>query len=302
MNIAILGAPGCVGRNLIRKLLVSSQHRITASYRVKEEIPDIMMGHDTLNWKQVNLFDKSSTEEFLSDSEVLIYLVHSLDAKNFAKVDAQLANAAALGAKNAGIRKIIYLGGIIPEGQKLSPHLASRKKTGQILASYDVNVAEVRASILLATCSVSFLLVYYLAKRLPILVTPRWINSLCAPIALEDAVNLIEALITYNLNGHEIFEIGSNVVRYKELITLCGKYIRGYKNIVIPFPFLTLGMSSRWLQLLTGIPRNVGMALSEGLKNDTVPQYNRFREIIGREPISVESILQNLVEEMREKR
>jgi len=302
MNIAILGAPGCVGRNLIRKLLVSSQHRITASYRVKEEIPDIMMGHDTLNWKQVNLFDKSSTEEFLSDSEVLIYLVHSLDAKNFAKVDAQLANAAALGAKNAGIRKIIYLGGIIPEGQKLSPHLASRKKTGQILASYDVNVAEVRASILLATCSVSFLLVYYLAKRLPILVTPRWINSLCAPIALEDAVNLIEALITYNLNGHEIFEIGSNVVRYKELITLCGKYIRGYKNIVIPFPFLTLGMSSRWLQLLTGIPRNVGMALSEGLKNDTVPQYNRFREIIGREPVSVESILKNLVEEMREKR
>jgi len=302
MNIAILGAPGCVGRNLIRKLLVSSQHRITASYRVKEEIPDIMMGHDTLNWKQVNLFDKSSTEEFLSDSEVLIYLVHSLDAKNFAKVDAQLANAAALGAKNAGIRKIIYLGGIIPEGQKLSPHLASRKKTGQILASYDVNVAEVRASILLATCSVSFLLVYYLAKRLPILVTPRWINSLCAPIALEDAVNLIEALITYNLNGHEIFEIGSNVVKYKELITLCGKYIRGYKNIVIPFPFLTLGMSSRWLQLLTGIPRNVGMALSEGLKNDTVPQYNRFREIIGREPVSVESILKNLVEEMREKR
>ena len=302
MNIAILGAPGCVGRNFIKKLLDSSQHRITASYRIKEEIPDTMTGHDALNWKQVNLFDKSSTEEFLSDSEVLIYLVHSLDTKNFAKTDVQLANAASLGAKNAGIRKIIYLGGIIPEGQKLSPHLASRKKTGQILASYNINVAEVRASILLAACSASFLLVYNLAKRLPVLVTPRWINSLCSPIALEDAVCFIEALLTYTLNGQEIFEIGSNVVRYQDLITLCSKSIRGYKNIVIPFPFLTIGMSSRWLQLLTGIPRNIGIALSESLKNDTVPQRNRFREIMGREPIPVESTLQKLAEEMREKR
>lgn len=301
MNIAILGAPGCVGWNLIKKLLDSSQHRITASYRVKEEIPDTT-SHDSLNWKQVNLFDKSSTEDFLRGSEVLIYLVHSLGATNFAKIDAQLATAAALGAKNTGIRKIIYLGGIIPEGKKLSPHLASRKRTGQILASYNINVAEVRASILLSACSASFLLVYYLAKRLPVLVTPRWINSLCAPIALEDATSFIEALLPYTLDGHEIFEIGSNVVRYQDLITLCSKSIRGYKNIVIPFPFLTIGMSSRWLQLLTGVPRNIGIALSEGLKNNTVPQHNRFREIMGREPIPVESTLRNLAEEMRKKR
>jgi len=301
MKIAILGAPGCVGRNLIKRLLDSSQHSITASYRVKEEIPDAIR-HESLNWKQVNLLDKSSTEEFLKDSEVLIYLVHSLDATNYAKIDAQLAAAAALGAKNTGIRKIIYLGGIIPEGKKLSPHLASRKRTGQILASYNVNVAEVRASILLATCSASFLLVYYLARRLPVLVTPRWINSLCAPIALEDAVSFIEALVPYNLSGHEIFEVGSNAVRYQDLITLCSKYIRGYKNIVIPFPFLSVGIASRWLHVLTGVPRNVGMALSEGLKNNTLPQNNQFREIMGREPIAVESTLQRLVEEMREKR
>lgn len=301
MNIAILGAPGCVGRNLIKRLLDSSQHRITASYRVKEEIPDAIR-HESLNWKQVNLLDKSSTEEFLSDSEVLIYLVHSLDAKNYAKIDAQLAAAAALGAKNTGIRKIIYLGGIIPEGKKLSSHLASRKRTGQILASYNINVAEVRASILLATCSASFLLVYYLARRLPVLVTPRWINSLCSPIALEDAISFIKALVPCNLSGHEIFEVGANAVRYRDLITLCSRYIRGHKNIVIPFPFLSIGISSRWLHVLTGVPRNVGMALSEGLKNNTVPQHNRFREIMGREPIPVESTLQRLVEEMREKR
>ncbi len=134
------------------------------------------------------------------------------------------------------------------------------------------------------------------------LVTPRWINSLCAPIALEDAVSFIEALVPYNLSGHEIFEVGSNAVRYQDLITLCSKYMRGYKNIVIPFPFLSIGISSRWLHLLTGVPRNVGMALSEGLKNNTVPQHNRFREIMDREPIPVESTLKKLVEEMREKR
>lgn len=301
MNIAILGAPGCVGRNLIKKLLNSSQYKITASYRTKDEIPDTMR-HDRLNWKQVNLLDKSSAEEFLHESEILVYLVHSIDSKNFAKIDAQLANAASSAAKRVGVKKIIYLGGIIPDGQKLSPHLASRKRTGQLLASYNINVAEVRASILLATCSVSFLLVYYLAKRLPILITPRWLTSLCAPIELEDAVGFIEALLTYTVNGHEIFEIGSEVLRYQDLITLCGKSIRGYKNIIIPIPFLTIRLSSRWLQLLTGVPRNVGIALSEGLKNNTIPQHNRFREITGKDPIPVESVIIKLAEEMGEKR
>jgi uncharacterized protein YbjT (DUF2867 family) len=300
MNIAILGAPGCVGRTIIRKLLDSSQHVITASYRVEEEIPKDIR-NDRLVWKQVDLLNPTSAESFLQGSEILIYLIHSLGAKNFEQLDIKLANAAGSAAQKTGIKKIIYLGGIVPDSHNASPHLLSRMKTGQALASHKIPVAEVRASILLATCSMSYLVVYFLSKRLPVMITPRWLNSLCAPIALEDAASFLAALVLRDINNHEIFEIGSDIVRYRELLSLCGKAIRGVGNIIIPVPLFAVHLSSLWIQLVTGVPNSVGTALAEGLRSDTIPSKNRFREIAGRDPIPLRSVLKQLAEEMRNK-
>ena len=299
MKIAVLGASGCVGQNFIKRLLDSSENEIIAAYSKREKTE--VLQHDRLTWRQVNLLDTSSAENFLHGAETLVYLIHSLAAKNFAELDIKLSNAAGLAAQQVGVGKILYLGGIIPEGQKLSPHLESRMKTGQALASYGIPVGEVRASVLLAICSLSYLMVYYLAKRLPLMITPRWLSSMCAPIALEDAVSVLERLISRPVNGHEIFEIGSDVVRYRDLLALCGKSIRGFKNIIIPVPLLTIRASSRWIGLLTGVPSNIGMALAEGLRNDTIPSHNRFREITGRDPVPLESLLYRLAEEMRRK-
>jgi uncharacterized protein YbjT (DUF2867 family) len=298
MNISILGAPGCVGQTLIRKLLENEENRIIASYRKEDEIPRSIR-NNRLAWKQVNLFDPGSTEDFLRGTSVLIYLIHSLGAKNFEELDIQLAKAAGNASLKTGVEKIIYLGGIVPEGQKASPHLTSRMKTGQALASSGIPVAEVRASILLETCSASFLIVYYLAKRLPVMLTPRWLNSLCAPIALDDAVSCIEALVRKEIQGHEIFEIGSDIVRYRDLLSLCGKAIRGIQNIIIPVPFFAVKLSSLWIKLVTGIPNSIGVALAEGLKTNTVPSRNRFREVTGRDPMPLNIILQELAEEMK---
>lgn len=300
MNIAILGAPGCVGRTIIKRLLDSSHHKIIASYRIEEEIPKDIQ-NDRLIWKQVDLLNPSSAENFLQGAEILIYLIHSLGAKNFEELDIRLANSAGNAASNVGIKKIIYLGGIVPDSRNVSPHLISRMKTGQALASHGIPVAEVRASILLATCSMSYLIVYFLAKRLPVMITPRWLNSLCAPIALEDAASFLSALVPRDIKGHEIFEIGSDIVRYRDLISLCGKAIRGVKNIIIPVPLFAVHLSSLWIQLITGIPNSVGEALAEGLKSDTIPSKNRFREVTGRDPLPVQSILKLLAEEMRKK-
>src|SRR4030043_1060810 len=299
MKIAVLGASGCVGQNFIKRLLDSSENEIIAAYSKREKTE--VLQHDRLTWRQVNLLDTSSAENFLHGAETLVYLIHSLAAKNFVELDIKLSNAAGLAAQQVGVGKILYLGGIIPEGQKLSPHLESRMKTGQALASYGIPVGEVRASVLLAICSLSYLMVYYLAKRLPLMITPRWVSSMCAPIALVDAVSVLEKLISRPINGHEIFEIGSDVVRYRDLLALCGKSIRGFKNIIIPVPLITIQASSRWIELLTGVPNNIGMALAEGLRNDTVPSNNRFREITGRDPVPLESVLYRLAEEMRRK-
>lgn len=300
MNVAILGAPGCVGRSLIEKLLDAPDRKVIASYRTREEIPKDMQ-HDRLTWRQVNLLDASSAEDFLRGADVLIYLIHSLGAKNFEELDVRLAHAAASAAEHVGIKKILYLGGIIPKGDQVSPHLLSRMRTGQALASHSIPVGEVRASILLETCSWSYLIVYYLAKRLPLMITPRWLNSLCAPIALKDAVSVLVALTARNINGHEIFEIGAAALRYRDLLSLCGKSIRGIKNVIIPVPFFAIYLSALWIQLITGVPNSIGIALAEGLRSNTVPSHNRFREVTGRDPLSVESVLRQLASEMKKK-
>jgi uncharacterized protein YbjT (DUF2867 family) len=300
LSIAILGAPGCVGQNLIKKLLERTNVKVTASYRTEHEIP-INVQNDRLFWRQVDLLDPSSAENFLRGAEVLIYLIHSLGAKNFEELDIQLAHAAGAAAQKTGVKKIIYLGGIVPEGEKASAHLTSRKKTGQALASHDIAVAEVRASILLATCSASYLIVYYLAKRLPFMITPEWLNSLCAPISLDDAASCIDALVRKNVQGHDIFEIGSDIVRYRDLLSLCGQAIRGIKCVIIPIPLFAVNLSALWIKLITGIPNSVGVALAEGLKTNTIPSKNRFREVTGRDPVPLETVLRDLASEMKEK-
>jgi uncharacterized protein YbjT (DUF2867 family) len=300
MNIAILGAPGCVGQHLIKKLLDIPEYKVTASYRTENEIPKDLQNKQ-LEWKQVNLLDPSSAGDFFRGAEVLIYLIHSLGAKNFEQLDIQLANAAAEAARSAGIKKIIYLGGIVPENQEASPHLTSRMKTGQALAKNGLTVAEVRASILLEICSVSYLIIYYLSKRLPVMITPRWLNSLCAPIALEDAASCLTALVSRDIKGHEIFEIGSNIVRYRDLISLCGKSIRGFNNLIITVPLFAIHLSALWVEKITGVPNSVATALAEGLRTNTVPSKNRFREVTGRDPLPLETVLNQLAEKMRMK-
>jgi len=300
MNVAILGAPGCVGQSLVMKLLENPEYSIIASYRTEQEIPKSVRD-ERLVWKQVNLFDPVSAEKFLQGAGVLIYLIHSLGAKNFEQLDLQLANAAGAAARHVGVRKIIYLGGIVPDGQTVSPHLTSRMKTGQALASFGIPVAEVRASVLLETCSMSYLIVYYLAKRLPVMITPQWLNSLCAPIALQDASSCLAALVEREIKGHDIFEIGSDIVRYRDLLSLCGKAIRGVKNFIIPVPLFTVKLSSLWIALITGIPNSVGVALAEGLRTNTIPSKNRFKEVTGRDPIPLETVLYQLAEKMKNK-
>lgn len=301
MNIAILGAPGCLGRNLIIKLLEAPDNFITGSYISEKEKP-LEIPVQRVKWQKVDLSDTSSTEAFMSGCDVLIYLIHSLTSKNFRQLDLQLANATGKAANKTGVKRIIYMGGIVPADEKASPHLTSRAETGKELASHGIPVAEIRASILLGTCSASYQIVYYLAKRLPLMVTPKWLNSLCAPIALEDAVTFINALLYREIKGHEIFEIGSDIIRYRDLLTLCGKSIHGVRNTIIPVPFFSIKLSSLWIQLITGIPNTVGTAPAEGLRTNTIPTNNRFKEITGKDPIPLETVLSELAKKMAKKK
>lgn len=298
MQVAILGATGCVGSNLVNKLIKSNEHEIIASYRSDKKVESGLRDAQ-IEWRKVDLKDPAGAQEFLKGADVLVYLIHSLESSKYESLDLKLADQVANAAQVMGIRKIIYLSGIAPKGQRLSHHLRSRVDTGIVLAAHGINVGEIRASILLGSCSVSYRIVYLLAKRLPLIITPRCLNSLCTPIALEDAVDAIESLIPRSVEGHEIFEIGSDVLRYRDLVSLCGEVMRGHRNIIITLHFNAISLSALWLSLTTGVSYNLARALAESLMYDTVYSHNRFKEITGRDPIPVVKALRKCLKDMK---
>ncbi len=300
MHIAILGATGCVGRNLVNKLIKSTEHDVIASYRSDKRVYKDLK-NPRIEWRKVDIQDSVSAQNFLHGADVLVYLVHSLASPTFESLDEELAHQAASAAYKVGIKKIIYLSGIIPKHQVLSPHLKSRMFTGVALASHSIPVGEVRASILLATCSTSYRIVYYLSKRLPVMITPRWLNSMCAPISLDDAVDAIVALITRDINRHEIFEIGSETLRYRDLLALCGRSVHGYDNAIFTVPLFAISLSVLWIGLVTGVSKNVAKALAESLINDTIYSHNSFKQLTGKDPIPLEQVLHELAKKMKKK-
>lgn len=295
MNIAIIGARGCVGSALIEKLLTTTDHRIIASYRNEEGIGT---EHERIVWRLIDLYADKETEKFLEGADQVVYLVHSLDDKKFAALDREFADRVGKMASRMGVRQIIYLGGIIPKKERLSAHLRSRQETGKRLGAHGIPLAEVRASILLGMCSVSYRMVYWLSKKFPVIVMPRWSTTKCSPIALDDAVAMLMALIKRKINGHEIFEMGSETMGYDELILRSGAIIHGKRNRLIRMRWFPLPLMAYFVEMASGVPRHIAEALMGSLKNDSMIEQNRFFEIVGRNPRPVDETLKELAQKM----
>ena len=297
MNIAIIGARGCVGSALIEQLVTTTEHRIIASYRHEEGLG---IEHEHIEWRLIDLHDDAVMEAFFAvpKIDVVVYLVHSLNDRKFEAMDKEFADRVGRAAKKAGVGQLIYLGGIIPKKERLSTHLRSRQETGKRLGAHEVPLAEVRASILLGVCSVSYRMVYWLSRRFPVLVLPQWSTTKCSPIALVDAVAMLAALIERKTEGHEIFEIGSETMGYDELLMRSGAIIHGKPNRIIRLRWFPLSIVAYMVQLASGVPRHIAAALMGSLKNDSMINTNRFAEVVGREPRPVDETLRELAQKM----
>lgn len=258
--------------------------------------------HERVLWKRINLYDDLGTEEFIEEADVIVYLVHSLVSKDFREMDREFADRAGRFAKKLGVKKIVYLGGIIPQTENISEHLRSRKETGEALAKQGVPVVEVRASIVLGACSASYQMIYWLSRRLPVLIMPKWGMTKCSPIALEDAVDMLAALIEREIRGHELFEIGSEVMEYGELLKQNGEVTRGKRNRIIYTMLFPIPFAAWVVSLVTGVSRRIIAVLFGSLKNDSTYTKNRFVEIVGREPKSIDETLKDLAKEMEGQR
>jgi uncharacterized protein YbjT (DUF2867 family) len=232
------------------------------------------------------------------------YMVHSMGSasqEGFEAQDLLAANNFGSAAREAGVSRIVYLGGLGDEGADLSPHLRSRHDVGRALRDAGVPVIEFRASVVIGSGSLSFEMLRALVERLPVMVTPRWVRVKSQPIAIDDLLSYLEAALDLETDESRIYEIGgADCVSYGKLMKVYAQQ-RHLRRAMIPVPVLTPRLSSLWLGLVTPLYARVGRALIESICHETLVRDDRARRDFEVEPIGVqEAITRALANEDRE--
>jgi uncharacterized protein YbjT (DUF2867 family) len=222
-----------------------------------------------------DVHEPASLGPALRGVDTAYYLIHSMaNAGDSAARDREGAEAFAAAARDAGMRRIVYLGGL-GRGDRLSPHLASRQEVGRILRESGVSTIEFRASIVIGSGSLSFELVRALVEKLPVMVTPRWVATPTQPIGIEDLIAYLVAALDLEIDDSVVYEIGGpDRVSYGDLMREYAR-LRGLRRTMLRVPVLTPGLSSLWLGLVTPLYAAVGRELIEGVRNETVVHDDR---------------------------
>lgn len=248
-----------------------------------------------------DVLDPTSLRAAMHGVDTAYYMIHSMGSSGtFEAEDRRAANNFADAAREAGVRRLIYLGGL-GRDEQLSPHLSSRHEVGRILRESGVPTIELRASIIIGSGSLSFEMIRALVERLPVMVTPRWTRSLSQPIAVEDIIAYLVAALEVGLDGGGVFEIGgADQVSYLDLMKEYGRQ-RGLKRLIIPVPVLTPRLSSLWLGLVTPLYARVGRKLIDSVRHDTVVTNDLARRVFDLQPRGIrEAIARALNNEDRE--
>lgn len=275
-TILLTGASGYIGGRLLSRL-EERDDRIRCLARTPSHLTG-RVGEAT-EIVRGDLLDRDSLTDAFDGVDVAYYLVHSMaTGDDFEDLEQQSAANFADAARNAGVQRIIYLGGL-GEGDGLSTHLASRQRVGEILRESGVPTIELRASIIIGSGSLSFEMVRALVENLPVMIAPRWVRSKAQPIAIEDVLSFLEASLDIELDRSEIVEIGgSDVVSYQDLLMEYARQ-RQLGRKIIPVPLLSPRLSGLWLGLVTPVYARVGRHLVDSLRHDTVVSSERAQEL-----------------------
>ena len=213
--------------------------------------------------------DARSLESTLEGVEVAYYLVHSMDASDFEERDRTAARNFLAAAQGAGVERIVYLSGLGRADDRLSSHLSSRHEVGEILASGNIPVTELRAAIVIGSGSSAFDMLRYLTERLPAMIAPRWLATRIQPIAEGDLISYLIAAATEPHPGGIVEIGGSDVVTYRGMIHGYAR-LRRLRRFVMSVPLLTPRLSSYWVRLITPVPTSISRPLIDGLQNEVV--------------------------------
>ena len=265
--ILITGATGYVGGRLLRRLEERGRSLRCLARRPEEFSQRVRPAIEVVRG---DVLDPASLVPALDGVECAYYLIHSMGSRlDFEERDRTAARNFAEAARGAGVRRIVYLGGL-GHGDDLSPHLRSRQEVGTVLRESGVPVLELRASIVLGSGSLSFEMIRALVERLPVMITPRWVDVETQPIAIDDLLDYLAQALEVPLDKSRVFEIGgADRVSYGDLMREYARQ-RGLKRLMIRVPVLTPHLSSLWLGLVTPLYARVGRKLIESIKHPTV--------------------------------
>jgi uncharacterized protein YbjT (DUF2867 family) len=266
--ILITGASGYVGGRLL-PLFEARGHAVRCLARRPETLlPRVAAGTQVVRG---DVMDRASLDAALAGIDTAYYFVHSMGTeRDFEQLDRSGAANFADAAAQAGVRRIVYLGGLGESGEKLSKHLRSRQETGELLRRSGAQVIEFRASIVIGSGSLSFELIRALVERLPVMICPRWVRVLAQPIAVEDLLDYLVQVLDLPDGDSRIFEIGGpDQVSYGDIMREYARQ-RGLRRWMIPVPVLTPYLSSLWLGLVTPVHARIGRKLVGSLRNPTL--------------------------------
>jgi uncharacterized protein YbjT (DUF2867 family) len=271
-RVAVTGATGYIGTRLVPRLAAAG-YSVRCLARSPRKLADRPWYTDPrIEVVQSDLGDLPALTEHLRGCDVAFYLVHSMQSgSDYAEKDRVMARTFAEAAAAAGVRRIIYLGGLGEPDQRLSAHLESRREVERLLAAGPVPVTVLRAAMIIGSGSASFEILRYLAERLPVLVTPRWVRTECQPISITDVLHyLVQCLAVPETTGRTLGIGGPDIVSYHRLLQIMAAERGLPRRLIIPVPVLTPRLSSWWIHLVTPVSAQMARPLAEGLRNRVV--------------------------------
>ncbi|WP_370615838.1 NAD(P)H-binding protein [Mumia qirimensis] len=293
MRVLVAGATGFVGRRLA-PALEDAGHEVVAMTRH----PDTYEGPGSAVFGDVH--DAGSLPAALDGVEAAYYLVHSLDSDDFVRRDAEAATAFGVAAAEAGLQRIVYLGGLGDDADDLSDHLRSRRQVEGLLSGGGVPVTTLRAGIVIGHGGISWEITRQLVEHLPAMVTPRWVSTRTQPIAVDDVIRYLVGVLTQPVGSDRAYEIGGpEVLEYVTMMRRVAE-IEGRHPVIVPVPLLSPGLSARWLSLVTDVDSRAGRSLVDSMVNEVVVRDGAIREVVPFEPISYDDAVRRALAERAE--
>jgi uncharacterized protein YbjT (DUF2867 family) len=297
MKVLLTGATGYIGRRLKQKLLSNEDVELRLYVRNKKAFNST--SKNKIEIYEGDTFNKAKLEQALKGVDIAYYLVHSLSSKDYKNLDRISAQNFIDACAKCGVKRVIYLGGLGIKDENTSKHLLSRIETGEVLSSQSlVQTVWIRAGVIIGSGSTSFEIIRNLTEKLPVMTTPKWVYTKAQPIAVDDVLKYLEQSLYLKEENNLMVDIGSEQLTYRDMMIKAGEAL-GLKRFLIPLPFLSIALSSYWLNIFTPVPFTVAKALIEGLKSEVIIQNDNakkyFEEI---KPISFMDSVKKAVEEI----